>query len=59
VGTPHRGCLCPYSQQESSVWHVCAERPLQNQFYTCVYSNRNVHIYCQNKVSILLLLVLI
>jgi hypothetical protein len=27
--------------------------------YTCVYSNRNVHMYCQNKVSILLLLVLI
>ncbi len=36
--------------------------PLQNQLYTlhtCVYSNHNVHMYFQNKVSILLLFVLI
>ncbi len=51
VGTPVRAAYAP--QHESSRWQVCAERPLQNRLYTFVYSKCSVHMYCQNKVSIL------
>ncbi len=65
VGSPYggvptrKGCHHPSPQHESSRWHVCAERPLQNRLYTFVYSKRSVHMYCQNKVSILFPLVII
>ncbi len=62
VGTPHRGCPDAYAPLHSmSPTDDPAVRSDHSRtgLYTFVYNTRSVHMYCQNKVSIFLLFVLI
>ncbi len=59
MGTSHRGCLCPSLQHEFSRWPAVRDDHPRTGLYTFVYNTRSVHMYCQNKVSLLLLVVLI
>ncbi len=59
VGTLRKGCLRPSSHHESGAWHTVLRDLSRTSSLSCVYSSHIVHMYTLNKISKLLLLVLI